>query len=178
MKIISKTIEVILNIIIVLVLILVILASIYVSQTKLMHKDYANVLGYTGFEVITGSMSGTIEIGDVVIVKLTDDIKENDIIVYKDDNAFITHRIIKIDNELITTKGDVNNSEDKQISKEQIIGKVIKIVPKVSVWRKVLSTPAVVISIVIAIILFGFAFSYETKNEEQKENKNDKQKKS
>ena len=81
MKYISKIVEIILNIIIILMLIIVILAATYVVQTKVMKKDYANIFGYTGFEVITGSMSGTIEVGDVVIVKIENSIQENDIIV-------------------------------------------------------------------------------------------------
>ena len=180
MKIISKIIETILNIIIIFVLMILLIALYYVAQTKIMHKDYANIWGYTGFEVITGSMSGTIEVGDVVIVKLTNEIQENDIIVYKEENSFITHRIIKIDNNSITTKGDANNSEDKQITKEQVIGKVIKIIPKISIWKKVLSTPAVLISAITTILLFGFVFSYESKNvaresdNKKKEHNNDK----
>lgn len=145
--------------------------AIYVVQTKLIKKEYANILGYSGFEVITGSMSGTIEIGDVIIVKLTNNIKENDIIVYKQDNMFITHRVISINNNNITTKGDANNSEDKKITKDQVIGIVIKVIPKVALWKKVLSTPIVIIPIITTILLFGFAFSYEIKpkNDKKKE---------
>ena len=115
----------------------------YIAQIKIMNKDYADIFGYTFFEVATGSMSGTIEIGDVVIVKITDDVKENDIIVYKEENNYITHRLIKKDNDEYTTKGDANNSEDTPIKSEQVLGIVTKIIPKVGIWRKVLLTPEV-----------------------------------
>lgn len=168
MKYISKIVEIILNIIIILMLIIVILAATYVVQTKVMKKDYANIFGYTGFEVITGSMSGTIEVGDVVIVKIENSIQENDIIVYRQEDSFITHRVIKINEDTVITKGDANNSEDRQINKNQILGKVIYIIPKVSIWKKVLSTPVVSISIITTILLFGFAFSYEGKESKDK----------
>lgn len=174
MKIINKIIEIILNIIVVLVAICVILAADYIVQTKIMHKDYANIFGYTAFEVITGSMSGTIEVGDVVVAKITQDASENEIIVYKQGNSFITHRIIKIEGEEITTKGDANNSQDKVINYNQITGKVIKVIPKVAIWKRVLSTPVVFISIVTAIILLGFSVSTADKNEKDKKEKLDK----
>lgn len=168
MKYISKIIEVILNIIIILMLIAVIFAAIYVVQTKIMKKDYANIFGYTGFEVITGSMSGSIEVGDVVIVKIENNVEENDIIVYRQENDFVTHRVVKIDGDTLITKGDANNSEDRQINKQQVLGKVIYIIPQVSIWKKVLSTPVVSISIITTILLFGFAFSYESKESKDK----------
>lgn len=163
MKYISKILEIILNIIIILMSIVVIFAAAYVVQTRVMKKDYANIFGYTGFEVITGSMSGTIEVGDVVIVKIDDSIAENDIIVYRQENDFITHRVVNINGDILTTKGDANNSEDRQIDIKQVLGKVIYIIPKVSIWKKVMSTPVVSISIITTILLFGLAFSYETK---------------
>ncbi len=178
MKYIGKAIEVIFNIIIFLIFVLIIFAGAYIIQTKVQHKDYANIFGYTGFEVITGSMSGTIEVGDVIIVQITKDVEENDIVVYKEENSFITHRIIKMNEQTIITKGDANNSEDKEISKSQVLGKVVKIIPNVAIWKKVLSTPVVSISIITTILLFGFAFSYEDKTEKEqsksKEKKNDK----
>lgn len=181
MRYIGKAIEVIFNIIIFLIFVLIIFAGAYIIQTKVQHKDYANIFGYTGFEVITGSMSGTIEVGDVIIVQITKDVEENDIVVYKEENSFITHRIIKMNEQTIITKGDANNSEDKEISKSQVLGKVVKIIPNVAIWKKVLSTPVVSISIITTILLFGFAFSYEDKKEKtekeqskSKEKKNDK----
>ena len=165
MRYIGKAIEVIFNIIIFLIFVLIIFAGAYIIQTKVQHKDYANIFGYTGFEVITGSMSGTIEVGDVIIVQITKDVEENDIVVYKEENSFITHRIIKMNEQTIITKGDANNSEDKEISKSQVLGKVVKIIPNVAIWKKVLSTPVVSISIITTILLFGFAFSYEDKKE-------------
>lgn len=167
MKYISKTIEIILNIIIFLIFVLIIFASIYIVQTKILHKEYADIFGYTGFEVITGSMSGTIEVGDVIIVQITKDVTENEIIVYKEGNSFITHRIIKVNEQNIITKGDANNSEDKEIDREQVLGKVIKIIPNIAIWKKVLSTPVVFVSIITTILLFGFAFSYEGENKKQ-----------
>lgn len=175
MKVLNKILEIILNIIIVLISIIVIIALVYAIQTQIQNKPSANIFGYTAFEVATGSMSGTIEIGDVVIVEITDNIKENDIIVYTQDGNFITHRIIEIKEDKIITKGDANTSSDLPIEKSQIFGKVVKVIPNVGIWKKVLTTPSVLISIIVTITLFGIAISYDTKDKEDKKDKANKE---
>lgn len=60
-------------------------------MTDILKKDYANVFGYTYFVVATGSMSGTIEVNDVVVVKLTQDVEVNDIITYQENKANLLH---------------------------------------------------------------------------------------
>ena len=90
-------------------------------------------MGYSSLTVATGSMSGTIEQGDFIIVKKTNDYKIGDIITYAHPGEKIptTHRIIQITPEgKYITKGDANNAEDKLfVSKEEIVGEVV------SVWH-------------------------------------------
>ena len=64
---------------IILLIIFIIVAYCY-AQLKVFNYDYINFCGYTIFQVITGSMEDTIKIKDIVIVKLTDEVEENDII--------------------------------------------------------------------------------------------------
>ena len=142
---------------VILVVILIIVSYCY-AQLKIFNKEYINFCGYTIFQVITGSMSGTIEIKDIVIVRITNDVKENDIITYKSGENFVTHRIISIDNEKIITKGDANNSEDDPIKQEDIVGKVIYIIPNIAIWINVLKTPQVIIAIIITIITVSILF--------------------
>ena len=139
------------------------------AQVKILNKDYANIFGYTFFEVATGSMTNTINIGDIVVVKVNETFKENDIIVYKEENSFITHRVIKIDGQDLITRGDANNSEDKPIKSDQILGKVIYVVPKIGIWRKVLASPEILGMIIIFIILLGVVLMLTSKTEKEKE---------
>ena len=72
--------------------ILVVLVSLSVYtfiMTDILKKDYANVFGYTYFVVSTGSMSGTLEVNDVIFVKITKDIKLDDIITFKNEKGDI-----------------------------------------------------------------------------------------
>ena len=142
---------------IILIIILVILLFCY-SQIKIFGKKYINFCGYTIFQVITGSMADTIQIKDIVIVKLTQDVEVNDIITYKSGEDFVTHRVIKIEDNKITTKGDANNSEDNPITKDEVVGKVVFIISKVAVWMNVFRTPEVLLAIIFTIIMIKILF--------------------
>ena len=159
----------ILNILITVVVVITIIGLYYMAQVKILNKDYANIFGYTFFEVATGSMANTINIGDIVVVKVNETFKENDIIVYKEENSFITHRVIKIDGQDLITRGDANNSEDKPIKSDQILGKVIYIIPKIGIWRRVLASPEILGMIIISIILLGVVLMLTSKTEKEKE---------
>lgn len=148
----SKIIGYILNILIVLVIIVIILAIYYFVQIKVLNKPYANIIGYTFFEVATGSMEPTIHVGDVIIVKITNDIEENDIIVCKENNSFITHRLLEIQDNKLITKGDANNTEDEPMDRANLIGEVVNIIPNFSLWKKVIFAPQVIIPIFLMII--------------------------
>lgn len=177
-KVLKNFFSVLLNILIILSILIVFILIYNYIQTKIMKKDYTSLCGYTAFRVISGSMSNAINIGDIVIVKTNqpkENLKQDDIIVFKQENNIITHRIIKITENEIVTKGDANNTEDKPISKEQVIGKIVKIVPNIEIWKKVLTSPEVFISVITTIILFGIAISYKEDNnkENAKEKKED-----
>lgn len=144
------------DIVAIILLILLIIVSYCYAQLKIFHKDYINFCGFSIFQVITGSMSETIEIKDIVILKITKDVNENDIVTYKSGNDFITHRIIKKEENQIITKGDANDSEDKPITTDDIVGKVIFIISNVAVWENVLKTPQVIIAIILTIIVIWF----------------------
>ena len=52
-----------------------------------------------------------------------------------------------------------------------VLGKVIKIVPKLGTWRKVFTSTEVVGLIVVLIILFGIGFIWPSKTEKKEESK-------
>ena len=145
----------------------ILLVVFYMGYLKFIKKENdINVLGFRQYMVVTGSMEDTIKVKDIVIVKITKDVKNNEIISYEDNNKIITHRIIKITDNYIVTKGDANNSEDKPITKEKVVGKVVCIIPKVAIWQKVFASPPVFISGSITIILLYLV--YVNKDEEEK----------
>ena len=98
---------------------------------------FTGKLGYHPAVVGSGSMTPTICMGDIVIVKKVNpyDIHVGDIIQYRSDEGItITHRVIAIKetpNGLIfVTKGDANNVADKPFKEDRVIGKVVFVIPK------------------------------------------------
>ena len=156
LKIVSK---IFFSVITIVLLLLVVMVVYNFFQISVLNKKYSNLFGYTFFEVTTGSMSNTIEINDVVIVKITKDIKKDDIITYINDDVIITHRVVEQNDEQIITKGDANNDLDKPIQRDMVLGKVVKTIPRLGIWFKVFTDIKVIISIIITIILFGLTLS-------------------
>ena len=159
--------NVVINLIIFILGIIAIIAIWTSIQLSVQNKEYIDIFGYSMFSTKTASMSPTIEIGDIVLVKIGEKAKEEDIITYKKDNEFITHRIIKIDGNSIIAKGDNNNTQDAPIQEDAILGKVVFIINNVEVWKKVFSDIGVIIPIVITIVLFVVLVSYKEKNKQE-----------
>lgn len=167
----SKTLKILKKVIVdLIVFVLCVIAIIVIwgfVQLNVQKKDYINIFGYSVFSTETGSMSPTMEKGDIVIIKIGDEIREKDIITYKKENVFITHRIEKINEDSIIAKGDRNNTEDEPIKKDDIIGRVVFIINDVEVWKKVFTDINVIIPICITVILFILLVSYKEKTGEE-----------
>lgn len=101
--------------------------AIWMFVDKFIRKSpVPTFMGVAVLNVQTGSMRGTIDEGDLIVIKRAKDYKENDIITFMPDGDTIptTHRIIRIEGDKYYTKGDANNAEDtRPIVKSQIIGK-------------------------------------------------------
>lgn len=162
---IKKVIKYIVNVLtvfLIFLLLLVIYGKLALTFSK---NSYPNYFGYTLFEVSSGSMQPTLEINDVVLVKITkDNLNKDDIITYVSDDAIITHRIVFIDENRITVKGDNNNVADTIITTDNVVGKVVKIYPHLGVWKKVIMDPKILIAIFVTLLLFDFALSYNIKD--------------
>ena len=87
------------------------------------------------FRIISGSMSPLIEINDRVLVKKVNssEIKQGDIILFKNDGTSVTHRVIRFSSQngsaKILQKGDASNYASF-IPYDDVIGKVITIEKK------------------------------------------------
>ena len=157
-KLVSKIIDGILNILIVIFAIFLLISMYTMIQVKVLGNDYSSFFGYSLFEVQTGSMSGTIEPGDWIIIKDTKNVKIGDIITYRHSNDFITHRVIESHGGTYVTKGDVNNTHDEPIDQSQIVGKVVKIMGGFGFLRKTLFNPVVIVLLIITLYLFNLTF--------------------
>ena len=130
----------------------------------------SNLIGYRNFTILTGSMEPAINPGDIVIIKKVspEKIKEKDVITYKLDSAYITHRVIGIKDGNFITKGDNNNVEDSiPVSEDQLVGVEIALIPKLGYFIAFLSKP-IVKSILIATLFLLIALDILEKKGEKK----------
>ena len=107
---------------------------------------------YKVFLVQSGSMTPTLNTGDVVFIKPVSQYRPNDIITFNSHQNFtVTHRLIKENSGSFTTKGDANSVTDQNtINTSDIIGKVFFIIPKIGYFIMfVKSLPGLIILIFI-----------------------------
>lgn len=97
--------------------------------------------GYSHLIVTTGSMSGTIEEGDLIIIKETNDYKGTDIVTYIREGEKIptTHRILFVyeteDGIYYETKGDANPSSDIELIHESdVCGEVVLVIENFGIF--------------------------------------------
>ncbi len=80
--------------------------------------------------VSSQSMWPTLKKGDLIFVKGVDKVEDlavGDIIAFEHPKGITVHRVVEIRGDLITTKGDGNQAEDKPISFDQVVGRVVTI---------------------------------------------------
>ena len=107
----------------VICVIIIITSIIYLKSNKIQPA------GFKILYVQTGSMSPTVEPGDIIIIKSSKRYNIGEIITYEEEGQLITHRIIEELENGYYTKGDANNAKDDIVVQEnQIKGKVIKII--------------------------------------------------
>ena len=167
-KILEKITNIILNILI-FIFGIVLLISIYNNiQVKILGNDYSSFFGYSIFEVQTGSMGEAVEPGDWIVVKYSKNIKLDDIITFKQDGEFITHRVIEAYQGTYVTRGDANDAKDDPITQEQIVGKVVKVLPGFGIFKKTIFNPYVLVAIIITVYLITLTIKKNKKEKDMK----------
>lgn len=139
-----------------LAMLAVLLIALYPFAAKhLLGVKHPTVFGYSTAVVVSGSMSGSIEVNDVVVIHKQDMYKPDDIISYLQGDILITHRIAAQQQDAFITKGDANDTADSDpVFPEQIVGKVVMIIPKVGALIAFLHTPAgLAVLFVCAVLL-------------------------
>lgn len=137
-----------------------IISIILLVQTFQGGNEGPNVFGYKFFIITSGSMEPTIKVSDFIIIKeiKPEDVKIEDVITYKENSIFVTHRVIDIYKENgrfhYVTKGDNNNvQDDRNVIGSDIEGKFITRVPMLGNIISFIQRPiGLVILIAIPII--------------------------
>lgn len=109
---------------------IIILNVIMIVRSYTDSDHIPSVFGYAPVIVLSGSMSPTFEVGDMIIIQKTDPatLKVNDVICYLEEESAVTHRIMEIQQvdgqPVFITQGDANNAEDiAPVNPDQVQGK-------------------------------------------------------
>lgn len=109
--------------------------------------------GYGGAVVLSGSMEPSIKVDELIIVKETPAYEVGDVVVYQNGKMLIVHRIVALDEETVTTRGDANNTDDAPVALSQVKGKVIAHIPHVGALVRLLKTPVATILLIAGAVL-------------------------
>lgn len=157
--------------------VLIIAFALIILLTVVMTRqgEAPDILGYSFFRVMTGSMEPEIPVDSLIIVKKTDpsEIKANDVISYYStdpelNGAVNTHRVVSVekkDNEYqFTTKGDANAlADDCPAIGQNLVGKVIFSSYTLGVAVNFLSSPVgFVLLIMLPLTLILITSLYRT----------------
>ena len=171
-NIIKNVIEWIFNGILVL---LTILVGYYFIQVAIIKSPTPSLLGYSYYYVETGSMEDYISIGDVIIVKKTNEYQQDDVITFiqEGDSIVTTHRIMEVHENYYITKGDANNIEDKQeVYNDEVVGEVIHIIKDGGAFVKWLSQENGFMYILAMLIVLVGGISILSKKEDKDKKEN------
>lgn len=147
----------ILNIILKVTLTFIIIFLLFFIVRATVFKKY-DIFGYRFYIIMSGSMEPDIKTGDMIITKESDNYKIGDVIAFKDANFVTAHRIVEISTEdgekVFKTKGDNNNTTDRNLVKsQQIKGKIVNKIPKVGKAVLYLKTHWIILVLLIGIII-------------------------
>ena len=164
----------ILSIAIYVVIIPIIICVITLIVKSIIKPDVIpDIFGYKNFVIISRSMEPTIHKEDVIFVKKVsqDEIKENDIIAFKDGNSITTHRIISIiekdGTKKYKTKGDNNNIEDKgYVNYDEIEGKYLFKISGIWTFIKIIKNKYVLL-ILIGLLIISLMYGCRIKNKKK-----------
>lgn len=134
-----------------------------------------SLLGYKPRVVKSGSMEPTIKTGAVAYNNThakVEDVKEGDIIVFQIEDAYVTHRVVAInDDNTFTTKGDANKTEDvAPIQYDWFRGKMAFSIPYVGYVLDVFQTKVGVFTLILVtgLNIIYFIFSEDEKDKKEK----------
>jgi len=168
-----------LNIIILVILFIILFVnSVILISSFVSPNEVPSFFGWKPFITLSGSMETEIYAGDLAVVKEVeaDELKEGDVIAFRQGDIVITHRIQEIKKEdgktKFITKGDNNNVQDATpVYVEDIEGKFAFKIPKLGNVAMFMQTPigmVVVIAIPVLLLILLQSNNNKEKNDTQK----------
>lgn len=118
------------------------------------------------YRIATGSMIPNLKVGELIVIKDSDNYRTGDVITYAKNNTYITHRIVNIDGDNIVTKGDNNNTNDEAITKKDVVGKMVLKLRVIGFINYLFTKPLTwVFGFLIGLVIVLLIPNYKRKND-------------
>lgn len=146
----------ILRITITVFLSLILIANLWLIISRLIFRnELPKIFGVSQAIVITGSMEPEISAGDLLIFSEREEYKLQDVVIFRQNDDYVTHRIVEITDNGFITRGDANNTNDREILDPQLIeGKMMITIPGIGGMLSFLRTPlGILVLILIGVLM-------------------------
>lgn len=169
MKKMNKTLKIVVNAVLIVLACVILYAVAFTAVVKIQDpQGIAMPFGFGASFVLSGSMEPEILTDDLVFVKKPGELHVGDVVLYNTGKSNVLHRITKIDGDVLTTKGDANNTEDQPFSKSAVLGVYVGKIPSGGKIIRFVTNPPFVMAVVFLLMVVAFTWMFV---EEKKENK-------
>ncbi len=157
-------------------IVLIVLLSVFLGGSvyslnarRVMRNALPMPFGVGASVVLSGSMEPTLSVNDLVIVRAAGSYAEGDVVVYQSGSSLVIHRIVRVEDEYVVTKGDANNTEDDPVSLSAVKGRMAFAVPYLGLPVRLLqSTLGSVLVIVLIAALVSLSWRKERAEDDKK----------
>ncbi len=157
-------------------IVLIVLLSVFLGGSvyslnarRVMRNALPMPFGVGASVVLSGSMEPTLSVNDLVIVRAAESYAEGDVVVYQSGSSLVIHRIVRVEDEYVVTKGDANNTEDDPVSLSAVKGRLAFAIPFLGLPVRLLqSTLGSVLVIVLIAALVSLSWRKERAEDDKK----------
>lgn len=141
--------------------------SLYMKQVK--KESIPMPFGFGASLVMSGSMEPTITTDDLIFIRKANNYELGDIVLYQSGNSYVVHRIVRMEEDSIVTKGDANNTEDEPIERSSVKGVYVGKIPGAGTFIRILQNPAVILTVFFVLAVGIFTVIYiENRNRQRR----------
>lgn len=128
---------------------------------------FAFATGFKFLNILTGSMTPTMPVNTVVVVKKIpiNQVELGDVITFKMGDSNVTHRVVEINNSnrntVLYTQGDAaqNQGSRDTVTEDNFVGVVVFHIPYLGVLLNLIKDNIIIITVCIVLALFIITYS-------------------
>ena len=167
----SKKKQLIFRLILFIIISAILGVGIYTMNAKMLMNDMMPMpFGFGMGVVVSGSMEPELSVDDVIFVVKDKSIELDDVVVYQSKGILVVHKVVKIENDQITTRGTANDTDDEPINISDIKGRVLFSIGSMGKIINIIRTPFVAIAILLlAVFLLYKSYQAEANKKDEKD---------